>query len=442
MKNHDPMTNKTKGPIPLPAGDVPTGTRCVSLCIPDSDDAYRLLFGALYELTHWNNWDRDPEHKGTLWAQAWRSALLEGMLRCYQFRVNGGVLQFSNDGGATWSNAPAVNDGTTGNEPQNDEPLLPPRGGSNVPCLAAANATACFVELHREVVEWYNNAAIPIICLGALALILGVFFPVSWAVFGLSLSSVTLAEAFLLHAASLNNAAFTTTIQDELTCIFACNADSYGQWNAAEFAEILVEIDAKSGDMWELIRYYVNDVAGIRGLNNAGTTTSVTSHDCSGCPCAWCYHWNFFSTDGGWTAMVNSGFNPSTIAEYTSGWTCVTSRGVAYPNNYWRQSAIEKAVNAPLTSVKVTFAVDPGDNMEPLDPRIVILDAGTLVQEFDNLPAAGSVTWSGSRSFTTLQVWLEAGFKNNSTVPTSTGTIEDIQLEGPGSNPFGADNCP
>jgi len=288
-KSSNGLPSATRGLIPLPEGDVPEDTQCVSICIPNDPAYKRQLYAGLYVFTHWTSYERDDTHKATLVAQAWRKAIMEGMLNCYQFRTNGGVQQYSTDGGETWSNAPSVNDGETGVDPRDDEPLKPARTGDNKPCLAAANATACFVELHREVVQWYNDVASGVVLLGAISLILGVFFPVLWAVTGLAISGTALAITFLTYSAYLNMAAFTTTIQDELTCILYCRADSSGQWGQAAFDRVLTAIGDKSGGMWELILVYVRDVAGIKGLNNAGTTTSVPSHDCAACDCGWCY---------------------------------------------------------------------------------------------------------------------------------------------------------
>ncbi len=437
----DPMTNKTRGLIPLPAGDVPAETQCITLCIPAGEHARRQLFGALYEFTHWNNWQRDDDHKGTLWAQAWRAAIMEGMLNCFMYRINGGVPQFSSDGGATWTNVPAVNDGTTGYEPQHDEPTLPARTGSNKPCLAAANAVAVFVELHREVVEWYNNGAVVIICLGALALALGVLFPVSWAVFGLSLSAVTLATVFLTHTAVLNMASFDTTVQERLACILYCHADSNGQWNASTFANILTDIDAESGEIWELIRYYVNDIAGLVGLNNAGTTTSVETYDCSGCGCVWCRLFNYLLDEQGWAANVNGGFNPSVLAQYIADWQHVVCQGVEYPNNYWTHCYIHIDCPRIITKVRIYYALDPGNNTYGIDPRILLYDESGLFQEWDNVATSGYVEWTGSRNIATITVGIEAAFRSDSTPTTGQIHVSEIEIWGEGTNPYGADNC-
>lgn len=106
------INGRSRGLIAIPSGDVPTGLRCVQIQIPDSDAAVRQLMGMLYELTHWQNFDREGDHKGTQWAQAWRAAIVESVpiAECggplIQFRACSGPscgLEYSTDGGDTWS---------------------------------------------------------------------------------------------------------------------------------------------------------------------------------------------------------------------------------------------------------------------------------------------------------------------------------------------------
>lgn len=76
--------NKPRNLIPLPAGDIPVGYRCVSVHIPDGDEYEEELAGLLNLATMWLNYERDATHKGTLVAQAWLAALRENTLfdRC------------------------------------------------------------------------------------------------------------------------------------------------------------------------------------------------------------------------------------------------------------------------------------------------------------------------------------------------------------------------
>jgi hypothetical protein len=270
------------------------------------------LFGALYEFTHWNNYGRDPEHKGTLWAQAWRHAIMEGMLNCYQFRIHDGFPEFSSDGGVTWSPVTAINDGQSGHSPQTDEPLKPARTGENKRCLAAANATACFVELHREICDWWDNAAIVLIFCGAISAVLGLFFPIAWQSFAMTVNYMTIINNILNYTDALTPESFTTAIQERLTCILYSLAADNGQWSESAFADVLTTVRAESGSMWRLIEIYLEQIGGYIALNNAGTTTSVATYDCS--TCGYCYEFDFRLGSFGW--LADSTNNP---VVYTAG---------------------------------------------------------------------------------------------------------------------------
>jgi hypothetical protein len=231
-------------------------------------------------------------------------------------RLAGNTLQYSPDGGASWENI--GNAGGSGNpqDPRTSEPLLPVRSGANKRCLAAANATAVFVELHREVVAWYDANAVVAVLVVAIAGVLMTIFPVSWALFSLTLGAAELTSLLLIYTGVLNNAAFTTGIQDALTCIFYQYADSEGRWSQADFDAIVVEVGAQSGDMWALIGLYLSQIGGYAGLNNAGTTTSIADYDCGACA-GYCYEFDFRIDDYGWSAVPYYG-------------TCVYVPGVGF----------------------------------------------------------------------------------------------------------------
>jgi len=432
------MTNRTRGLIPLPDGDVPAGTQCIMLCIPAGEQYKRQLMGGLYEFTHWNAYERDATHKATQVAQAWRNAILEGMLNCYQFRTNGGKSEYSTDGGATWTPTPDVIDPGHTFDPRNDEPLLPERGGSNIPCLAAANATACYVELHREVVEWYNNVGVAVVLLGALALALGIFFPVSWAVTGLAISSTGLAIIFLAHTASLNIAAFTTTIQQQLTCILTCRADAAGRWDADAYAGVLADIADKTGDMWRLIEHYISDVSGIQGLNNAGTTTSVASYDCSACVCNFCYLFDSTSGLDTWNIAEGAGV-------YSGGMWVHTD--VVYGGGARRSILITIDFSAvTLTDVIIHFDLTKGTYNGSTSGLYLWRENSNLLASWSNTVLNSGnnqvKAWNGSQSCSRLVIQLASSYDPSAPyVYDGLCHILGIEIRGNGDNPWGEDNC-
>lgn len=117
-KRRNAVDRPPRGLYPLPAGDVPSATRCVKVNIPDGDDYEKILAGALETLTHWTAYERDVSHKGTQVAAAWRNTLLnqtvfehcEGNL--FDIRIDpedSCMLQKTEDGGETWENVGSMN---------------------------------------------------------------------------------------------------------------------------------------------------------------------------------------------------------------------------------------------------------------------------------------------------------------------------------------------
>lgn len=343
-------------------------------------------------------------------------------------RLAGNTLQYSPDGGSTWVDI--GNAGSAGNpeDPRTSEPLLPHRTGSNIPCLAAANATACLVELHRELSVWYDT--LPSV-LNFYASIYGGllnFFKVLAQNFGLVVDIDSLAGDILLHNAALNEAAFTTTIQDELTCILKCAADVDGQWDSTAMADILAAVATESGDMWALIGIYLEDVAGIRGLNNAGTTNSVASHDCSGCDCGWCHTFDFALSDGGWIVRQDFQYGIWIIGQ---GWTVE-----AVPPNTWAVGFEHTIDETTLTKIEVEWHFV---NADGVDSYAIVLQPGSVsdahVQPFGN--QVHTQTWYPNVAVTNILV----ANSDNGAGGTPGTYVSRVTIHGEGTDPFGTPNC-
>lgn len=447
--------------FPLPDELEPTGQKCIRVVIPDDLGWRSVFWGNFWNLCSAANHGDDDAHTALTVADKWKEiyyaaresecglddvrqnptspCILEKLpsggtweqfadlkLCPPQIRNKGGTMQYSTDGGSTWQNVDTQS-GSGGYDPRVDEPLLPARGGSNIPCLAAANATACIVELHREVVKWYNDLAVPMVLLGALALALGVFFPVSWMVMGTALSATTLATIFLTHVASLNDTAFTTAIQDQLTCILACRADASGRWADFAFAGVLTDVAAESGDMWGLIHDYLENLIGVAGLNNAGTTTSVSSHDCSGCSCNWCYVFNFLPSQAGWSSW-HVGYGGSfcdTVWDAGQGWGNATC-GLSAPST-WFGATFNFLIDIPVT--KVTVGWRGVERTNAGNSSVLTLGTDRPPNGDSDIEYAINATLSGVMAVGAIvQDW-------------GHGHVAYVKLTGTGDNPFGANNC-
>lgn len=125
--------------------NVPTGTRCIQIQIPDDPEYYRLLTGALGSLSDWYNYDRDATKKGRLVARLWRKALASiqfcptpvnnvlspcddcGCGGCMTVRFNGCVLEQYDCTTQMWVAVPTVNGPCISNPaPGANAPPTPP----------------------------------------------------------------------------------------------------------------------------------------------------------------------------------------------------------------------------------------------------------------------------------------------------------------------------
>jgi len=422
MVERSQYIRRTRSLIPLPVGDVPAETQCVTLCIPAGSDYRRQLFGMLYEFTHWLNYEKDDSHKGALVAQAWKAAIMQGMLSCYQFRVHDGVDEFSSDGGATWQAVDLLNDGLSGHDPRTDAPLLPARTGSNIPCLSAANATACFVELHREIIKWWNDAAVVLIFCGAISTLLEIFFGIGWLTFYLTVNYMTYVNQILNYTDALTEASFSTVVQNALTCIFYTRADANGRWDEISFAQVLADIANMSGDIWRLIEIYVTSIGGYVGLNNAGVTNSVAVYDCAACTAQHCHIWDFTISTQGWnftdgttrdSGGIIDGNNPDgAYINYPTDYNIDVISITLYFNGAWTgdSPAIYIRTRTGLTIYKTVTGAQPATLVIPMGMPI------------SSLGLVADRKTGGIQHFGTLR-------------------LQAVKIIFNGSDPYGGDNC-
>ena len=105
------MTKQSRAHYPLPEIAEPGSTRCFKVYVPDEPGHIQAFWGALYSLTRWYSWARDPEKRGKDAAAAWMNRFLdtvnaqetgcngECMIR---FQQNGCIVEYSTDDGKTW----------------------------------------------------------------------------------------------------------------------------------------------------------------------------------------------------------------------------------------------------------------------------------------------------------------------------------------------------
>lgn len=66
-------------PFPIPSNLTPDGEKCLILRVPDDEEWIRTVMGALEDLTHWWNFDRDEAKTGRVLAAEWNARVEEAV---------------------------------------------------------------------------------------------------------------------------------------------------------------------------------------------------------------------------------------------------------------------------------------------------------------------------------------------------------------------------
>lgn len=101
----------TKALIPIPQNTAPEGTKCFQFVVPLDSEWLGMFFGALYQLTAWNSYDRDEAHTAADIANVWKDIIATarasecGGAMTITFRQTDCLLEYSLDDGASWTTA-------------------------------------------------------------------------------------------------------------------------------------------------------------------------------------------------------------------------------------------------------------------------------------------------------------------------------------------------
>lgn len=211
----------------------------------------------------------------------------EGIL----FRYTGdGVLQQSEDGGTTWTDAPEK-------DPRNNSPQFPPLPGDDgdeKKCIAATGMAQLMKEqvanqltddmsrytLEQLLKDWTGTA----INSG------GNIFQI--------LLTIATNQIFALVIATLR-AALTDAVFDTLKCIFFCHIKDDASFDAAGVDAVLTDIGDQIGGIATLFLQQLVNLLGVGGMTNLARAGGATTGDCSACDCNPCVDgctvdWTFY----------------------------------------------------------------------------------------------------------------------------------------------------
>lgn len=294
---------------------------------------------------------------------------------------------------------------------------FPPIGGSDPQCQAASNMSL-FVE--NLVGQTLTTLAEGLDAIGLATTLLP--FLVELGPFAILIDLViSLASVLASAGVTALSAAFTSTVYDQLTCIFFCRIAGDGTVTSMQLEGIESDIGDQIGGLVETVMDAMLFLMGNVGLTNAGTQGDAAA-DCSGCACAWCFNFQDASRLGDWIAT----YIGSALATYSSGaW-----HSAASGDTQWIRIRWDFASAITLTDAAVLGYTPTGRNRQ-------IYVNGTTT-EF-----TGTLIWSNGStvgtpypiSVTRIDVYL--GTAHNG----SAGTITEMQFSGTGDNEIGDSNC-
>lgn len=295
--------------IPIPNVIDPLDSMPVTLCIPKNRDHSAAFFGALYELTVWNNWQQNGTRQGAEVAAVWMRYYLswdramndleceDGMNNCCTEpaiikRVNPvtGLIEQSTDGGLTWT--PVAG----GIQSVIVQPVPPVTSGvSATKCDAATNVSGQVQVWIDQVSNDFDTAesllafgeAVLIAILAAILTIVsaGVLTPLQALVLPTIGAALTAAWA---AGKAVFDAYWTTEIKDKILCAAFCNIGEDGSFTDAQFSVFWnkVNSDLPASPAKMLFMGFLSSV-GKEGLNAMAASGMAADSDCEDC-CASC----------------------------------------------------------------------------------------------------------------------------------------------------------
>jgi hypothetical protein len=305
-------------------------------------------------------------------------------------------------------------------------------------CLAAANAAHVLDVTYEEATDaWtaeHTELALWGAVLDSLIALVGAFAgptAVAYATYAKSVTDIFV-EGFDAIAADVWTPAFT----DELTCIFYQNATDTAGVITFDFEAIndaLLEMQGAAIFAFDENRAllasqvaYLLSVVAAGGLDHAGTTTAITSYDCTPCD-DWCYRWDFPASSGGW---INHGGTPVTTYVAGQGWLGgIQNDGCA--NHVYNR--LERTWGASVTNLA---SIVSGTYPAGASANVRFYNGATLLSSQAMTFSSGVMTWSGTpvahtRFVIDVQKCNQPGNYYN----------RYIQMGGIGTSPMGSSNC-
>lgn len=424
--------------------EIPEDGICRPLTIPASTDWLAIVSGALTELTKPYNWeqfgavtvDEAVERMQQLVDEYYAGDCVGCLIDDVPlFRVNGeGIVE-------QW-------DGSGWISPAGDYayPAIPAREEAtpteNI-CLAAANAVNALFLVYEDVTDQYNEIVDPELGIATFGLSVGTTFAfaIGASILGSILLFIALPFAIFYYlletfGSDLWDAEFTK----KLICVFTVNAtdtagvvtfNMQGILNTLQNITDLFDLTETELKLFLQVGFMLHAI-GEQGLNQAGTTTAITTPDCDTCG-DHCYVWDFEESPGDWELVI-----PPDRGHYESGvgWVCDYSDEGGSTNVavYIRLPVITGGL---ISKLCITYDCVPSTNANILAFSGGFTPISSLPGNADGLVA----DWEGSGSCGDLDIQLAA---SSGVGNAGGGIIKKVRIHYPQDSTFDfglPDNC-
>lgn len=324
---------------------------------------------------------------------------------------------------------------------------LPPRITADTRCDAAQSVADALENQINQIITAIDNAQ----TLATIAgLILGLL---SFGVFAIFINIALAIAGYMFDVGTVAiQASLTPAAWDALACILYCRMDENGRVSGDDLPNIYQDITDQIGLPGSQILIEFLGLAGEGGINNlAALGTSTGDCDECGCPTDWCKFFPFGTAEEWQAIELGTGgvFGTLSGGEWvgTDAIDTISSPDLAHTGIVISRFFASRTV----TRIEVTFDLTKGtiDQTNGSAFRIASGDvfAGTVLvnRTYASLSngADQTIVWEGSQEIENLQIYLFSSRDGSSPYSYGgTAHIKSIRIEGEGSNPFGADDCP
>ena len=352
-------------------------------------------------------------------------------------------LQFSTDGGTTWTTVTDWDANLHGCIIGNLPPVPPPNPGANPhdqnACNLAGYLAVAVLQATIAIAQGFANVLSEVgNFVASITSQLAAAYPEAQLV--IDAAHFFWDEYVAGVRSHFTDASTDTLLWSDVTCAIFDNIVTVGYVDGTNLAAVRSAICAISythADVITALCAFVDHLplAAWQLMQVAGALDDV---DCSNCTGTWCYYWDFTLTNGGWTVGFSGGFG-----NYVSG---VGWEGVVVPGDPTHTGitmGFDMGLGHTITEFQINISSNQGGTSgQPHQGELVTaLGTGSLITAYPTtFPAnAPGYTWESATATGSGQ-FFEVGY-----VTASAGSgfviIAGIQLRGTGPNPFGMNNC-